>query len=402
MPRHLFANPLRPASESPWLDVAERVADQLRETILDREASNEIPHDVVDLLREHGLLSVIVRTDLGGAGEPWSTGAEIARILARVDAGIAHAVGYHYTWLWFTQLYDTDTGREIVRRSAERQSFWASIGSAFGGSGGIRADGEGYLIDAKRGFATGAPLADLFFTQTVSADDGRFYISAVDTTLDGVSVFDDWDAVGQRLSASTGVVLDAVRVSAADVIAVLPPPGQQPAPLQSLMIPSFQLLFAYLNLGITEGALFEARAYVLESGRPWIHSGVDSSTDDPYIQSLFGEHASKALGVEAQVHAAGDVLGAFFAGTLEITPTTRGQAAELIAAAKVVSHRVALDASTAIFDATGARSSARRFGLDRFWRNARTITLHDPVSYKYKELGDYVLTGALPEPSVYR
>jgi alkylation response protein AidB-like acyl-CoA dehydrogenase len=410
MTRELLANPLADGARSPWLEVAERAGDELRQSIVEVETEGAVPRAALELLRRYDLLNLVIPAEMGGAGASWSTAAEVTRVLARIDAGLAHALGYHYTWLWFVVLYDTETGREIVRRTARDQLFWASIGSAFGGSGSIRReqagdpDSAGYIVDAKRGFATGSPLADLLFTQTVSVDDGLLHLTAVDTTLPGVSIADDWDAVGQRLSASNAIVLDAVRVGEADLIAVLPAPGTPPAPLQSLMIPSFQLLFAYLAVGTAEGALLEARDYVLENGRPWQHAhpGVERSADDPHVQSVFGEHAAAVTGAAAQARDAARVLQALFDGDLAITPGTRGQAAELIAAAKVVSHRVGLDATSAIFDATGARSSARRFGLDRFWRNLRTLTLHDPVAYKLTELGDYLLNGTLPVPSVYR
>ncbi|MCU1637412.1 MAG: Acyl-CoA dehydrogenase [Microbacteriaceae bacterium] len=402
MPRELFANPLTDGSHSRWLDVAETAASVLRQDIVSRDASGETPHYALEVLREHNLLSLVVPLELGGSGEPWSTAAEITRIIARADAGIAHALGYHYTWVWFVSAYGTESGRAVLRRTASESLFWASIGSAFGGSGSIRAHGGGHIVNAARGFATGAPLADVLFTQTVSTDDGRLYLSAIDTASDGVSVADDWDVLGQRLSASTGISLIDVEIGPANVITILPAPGDAPTPLQSLMIPTFQLLFAYLNLGITEGALLEARDYVLERGRPWVHSSVDRSSDDPFVVNLFGQKAARVLGVSAQIGAAQTVLSALLSGEIPITPQTRGQTAELIAAAKVVSHEVGLDVTTAIFDATGARSAASQFGLDRFWRNIRTITLHDPVAYKYNELGAYVLNGDLPEPSVYR
>lgn len=49
----------------------------------------------------------------------------------------------------------------------------------------------------------------------------------------------------------------------------------------------------------------------------------------------------------------------------------------------------------------GARSTAAQLRLDRFFRNARTHTLHAPVEYKIKELGDWELNGKLPVPSFY-
>lgn len=53
------------------------------------------------------------------------------------------------------------------------------------------------------------------------------------------------------------------------------------------------------------------------------------------------------------------------------------------------------------FEVTGARATARGEGLDRFWRNVRTHTLHDPVAYKRREAGRHLLTGEPPEPTWY-
>jgi len=62
---------------------------------------------------------------------------------------------------------------------------------------------------------------------------------------------------------------------------------------------------------------------------------------------------------------------------------------------------LALHAGAAPDPATGARATHGALALDRFWRNLRTQTLHDPVDYKLHELGDWALNGTLPEPSFY-
>lgn len=54
-----------------------------------------------------------------------------------------------------------------------------------------------------------------------------------------------------------------------------------------------------------------------------------------------------------------------------------------------------------IFEVTGARSTNSGYGFDRFWRNVRTHTLHDPVAYKRREVGGHYLTGQLPEFTLY-
>ena len=72
-----------------------------------------------------------------------------------------------------------------------------------------------------------------------------------------------------------------------------------------------------------------------------------------------------------------------------------------VATAKVVSTRVGLSVTSAMFEVMGARATSAAPAFDRYWRNLRTHTLHDPVAYKVREIGDFVLNDALPEPNGY-
>ena len=66
----------------------------------------------------------------------------------------------------------------------------------------------------------------------------------------------------------------------------------------------------------------------------------------------------------------------------------------------VVSDLV-LEATTIIFDALGASSTAKNLGLDRYWRNARTIATHNPRVYRDRIVGDFAVNGT-PPPGQYR
>ena len=70
---------------------------------------------------------------------------------------------------------------------------------------------------------------------------------------------------------------------------------------------------------------------------------------------------------------------------------TRGEVAELVASVKIVTTDNGLRVTSGVFEVTGARATGKKVGLDRFWRDIRTHTLHDPVAYKNRELGRFVL-----------
>lgn len=64
--------------------------------------------------------------------------------------------------------------------------------------------------------------------------------------------------------------------------------------------------------------------------------------------------------------------------------------------------RVGLAVSSEVFEVMGARSATQAYGFDRFWRNVRTHTLHNPAEYKKRTVGAFVLTGEFPVPAMYR
>lgn len=74
-----------------------------------------------------------------------------------------------------------------------------------------------------------------------------------------------------------------------------------------------------------------------------------------------------------------------------ITERERGEAAEWVASAKVVTTDTGLRITAGVFEVTGSRATSQKVGLDRFWRDIRTHSLHDPVAYKNREVGEYVL-----------
>jgi alkylation response protein AidB-like acyl-CoA dehydrogenase len=149
--------------------------------------------------------------------------------------------------------------------------------------------------------------------------------------------------------------------------------------------------------GIGIGALGLAVGFVSEHSRPWAAAGVASADEDPMIQRSAGEIAADLAAAYAAVMRTADLLDAFERGDLE-----RAALALPISAAKSVAHRAALRATGEMHGLMGTRSVAAMHGFDRWWRNARTLSLHDPVEYKHVELGRHLLTGWEPEPGVYQ
>jgi alkylation response protein AidB-like acyl-CoA dehydrogenase len=162
-----------------------------------------------------------------------------------------------------------------------------------------------------------------------------------------------------------------------------------------------QSILCNLYAGIARGALDQAAAFTRSEVRAWPGSGVEQAAQDPYQLRRFGELHVQARAAEVFTQQAAQRLDEAWARGDSLTMDERAGVALAVMEAKVTGTRAALDVSSRIFESLGARATAARFGFDRFWRNARTHTLHDPLDYKLRELGQYALNGVSPQPSLY-
>ncbi|KAA2254646.1 acyl-CoA dehydrogenase [Solihabitans fulvus] len=382
-----------------WLAAAEELADKLRADASARDRAAQPPTQEVDWLRQSGLLALPAWAGV----DEWVTANSITRIVASADASVGHLLGYHYLQLWRTGLFDRPELADRLRRdTVEHGWFWAGVSNPLDAALRLTPTGDGFLVDGRKTFATGASVADRLVVSGTRIDDGEKLTFVVDAATPGITYLNDWDNLGQRLTASGGVVFESVPVAAADVLGDQPESLDDPRTLRlSLAALGFQLALAQIYVGTAEGALAEAAEFTRRRGRAWFLSGVERAVEDPYILAGYGELVSTTEAAKLVADQAALGLHAAFAAGSDLTEQQRGQAAVTVSAAKVVATRVVNETTSKIFEFIGARATANEFGFDRFWRNARTLTLHDPVVYKAREVGEYFLTGVRPQITGY-
>ncbi|MCI9886938.1 acyl-CoA dehydrogenase family protein [Micrococcales bacterium 31B] len=384
-----------------WLATAERVRDELARDALERDRANAEPHAELDLLRDSGLFALLVPTEHGGPGNSWATAARVVHIIAQADASIAQLFLYHLVNLNVLRwIASPETQQHWYQRTLSERLIWADAVNPTDPELTLnrRSDG-GFTLAGTKNFATGSSVADIIICGGVSDHDGHGWNVVVPTSHPGVRPHGNWDNLGQRLTASGTVTFEQIEVGPEAVIGTLN--LDVIGAYGSLVGPVIQYLFGALYLGVARGALDLASEYTRTSSRPWVLSDVDSATADPYVLATYGDLHSRVLAGEALAWQTGERVDAAEARGSQLTWHERGELAAVVAALKVFSSDTSLAVTSAIFEVTGARSTANRYGFDRFWRNVRTHSLHDPVAYKKREVGDHFVNGTHVAFSLY-
>ncbi|AFR48141.1 SfnB family sulfur acquisition oxidoreductase [Gordonia sp. KTR9] len=403
----------RIGTDAEALSVARELAAEFAVGAAERDRERRLPRAEIDRLSESGLLALTVPARFGGLDVRPSVLAEVVAILAAADASIAQIPHSHFVYLNLVRL---SAGHALQERIFTDVLAGGRVANAQSERGGKTVadistrltpiDGEDgrFVLDGEKFYCTGSLFADTLAVLArldVAAGDlapGE-YVAFVPADADGVEIVDDWDAVGQRTTGSGTVRFTGVGVGVEGLVA------RAPATSAPTGYGAFaQLLHVAIDVGIARGALREASEFVRTKSRPWFEAGVDRAVDDPLVVQRFGELEVDVATAEATLAAAGrrvdTAVGAASGRSgrtdVAVSSTAVAEASIAVATAKAVADRVATPVASALFEVSGTRSAAAGSGLDRYWRDARTHTLHDPVRWKYQHIGRWVLRGEEP------
>ncbi len=357
-----------------------------------REAERIMPHDEIRAIADAGLLTWRVPIEYGGAGASIPEVIRFIVDLAAVDANIAQALRPGFGFVEGLANAPADRKQLWYDRVLDRNVFGGAFGEIGAANGVIRArivpDGDHYRANGHKFYSTGALYAD-WVTVTAADEEGNRYSFTLPSDREGLRRVDDWDGIGQRLTASGSTYLDDMVVYADELLDRTPGEGER-----SLVTPFQQLVLAAVEVGIARNALADATAFAQEKARPIKHAYASSTVEDPYVQHAVGEIASRTYVAEAGVLRAAEAIERAF--TDEASHEDRVLAAVEVAQAQFVAVESALKAGELLFDVGGGSTALRKHNFDRHWRNARTVANHNPRYYKAGIVGAYLLTGSEP------
>ncbi len=380
------------------LDIAQSLADQFALTAAERDKQGGNPKPQRDLIRQSGLLGLSIPKEYGGQGADWQTIFQTIQVIARVDSSLAHVYGFHHLLIATVQLFSQpEQYGPWFEQTARENLFWGNtLNPLDRRTTASQVSDQEYIFHGDKSFCSGSIDSDILLCSGYNPE-GKLLIGVIPTQRDGVSFLGDWNNMGQRQTDSGSSHFEQVRIHTDELLLN---PGPLSTLYSSLRPLIAQLIFVHMFLGVAEGA-FEIAKQTVQSQKAWSKSLAENAVNDPFTQKHFAEFYVQLEGVRLLADKAIQALQKAWDIGADLTAEQRGEVSIAIATAKIAATNTSLYITQNIFQVMGARATTAKLNLDRFWRNVRTQTLHDPVDYKYQEVGEWVLTGKVPDPSFY-
>ena len=369
----------------------------------DRDLNDENPFDQVAALKRAGFGTLRLPAEFGGPGlgvrELFSAVIDVAR----ADPIVAHIFRTHF---WFVEERLRTRGDIASRRWLREVADGKIFGNAFSEKGSLAVgslvfntrllpSGADYRLDGEKYYSTGTLFSD-YLTVAATTDHDSVASVIVPTQRDGVVLIDDWDGFGQRRTGTGTTTFTDVAVAADEVLSDTPYDAE---PVPTVQYASLQLYIHAVVAGVLASVVDDGVALLRSRDRSFSHAPAERPTDDPLLQRQLGVLAATASVARAAVLDAADAIGSATASEVDGIPDAELAAAAQLKVAEVKVHLddVAPEAATRLLELGGASAASRQRNLDRHWRNIRTITLHNPVAYKARAIGENLLHGtALP------
>lgn len=367
-----------------------------------RELERRLPFEEIGWLKEAGFGAVRIARghDGGGATLPELFGLLIE--LSAADSNVTQALRAHFGF-----------AEDVVStRNGERSALWSKriaagdlVGNAWSEIGEARQlefstrvarNGEGWRLNGAKYYTTGSLFAEWIDVGARGDDDASVGV-LVARAAPGVAVVDDWDGFGQIGTASGTATFTDVLVAEDQIVA----DNDRFRYGQAF----FQLVHLATLAGIGRAAATDLAARVAARTRHYSNGAGARSSEDPQVLQVVGRIRAAAYASGAIVLKAAEALQRAYEARLQGGEEAEKAAAAIAdietAEAQTVVTDLILDATTLVFDALGASATKKGAALDRYWRNARTLSSHNPRIYKHRIIGDYAVNGT-PHPEQWR
>lgn len=367
------------------------IFEKIAEGTLAREQQRSLPYEQINWLKQAGFGALRVPVKFGGDGVSLPQLFQLLIELARADSNIVQALRGHFAFvedrlnahkvadqtLWFKRFVQGD----LVGNA------WTEIGQVKIGNviTRVKQKNNQLLVNGKKYYSTGTIFADWVDLFAYDETTDQHVIAAISRHASGVQVLDDWDGFGQKTTGSGTLSLTDVAIERDHIL-----PFEQRFKYQTAF---YQVIHLATLSGIAQSAVATFIHEVQKRDRIFSHGNADLVRNDPQILQVIGKASAQAYASETITLRTAEALQKAYLshfGESEIKNIQANNDAELESAqGQVVISALVLELTSQLFNALGASASTTSKQLDRFWRNARVVSSHNPLVYKEKVIGDW-------------
>jgi acyl-CoA dehydrogenase len=340
------------------------------------EEFDDVPGDIVDDMKTMGLFGLSIPEEYGGIG-----------LSMAQECAVAYELGQ--TSLAFRSVFGTNVGigsQGILMDGTEMQkemflprvasgdlimSFALTEPDAGSDAAALRTravkdgDGDHYVLNGTKRFITNAPRAGAFTLMARTDGPGASGISAfiVPATLPGITLGKPDKKMGQRGTKTCDVVLDNVRVPAANIIGGEPGKGFKTA---MKVLDRGRLHVSALSCGLAQRVLNESVAYARERKQFGQRIG-----DFQLVQAMLADSQAELYAGWSMVQDCARRYDAKPAGQSDPDVSMRASCAKMFCTE--MAGRVA-DRGVQVHGGAGYMNETR---VERFYRDVRLLRLYE-------------------------
>ena len=274
------------------------LANAIGQDAAQREARRELPFEGFAIFRRSALGVLRIPVERGGLGGTLVDLFDTIATLAAADSNLAHALRIHYDQIETLRLSPRTPFNDVQLERALAGAIFGGASTERGTSRPgenttvLRRDGDHYRVTGRKYYSTGTAFAD-FARINVENEQGDAVAVIIPVARDGVQVLDDWDGMGQRMTASGSLLLNDVQVFADEVAA------RDGSTLVGRHCGALrQLHLVATGAGIVRNVVADARRCSRTAAR--CCSPAPTARDDHFIQQVVGELSAHSHAIDGR------------------------------------------------------------------------------------------------------
>jgi alkylation response protein AidB-like acyl-CoA dehydrogenase len=206
-------------TKTDWTAVVSEIGPDFAARVAQHDQDDSFVLENYDVLKDRGLLTAGIPSEFGGGDATLEEICEMLRTLAHYCSSTALALSMHthlvMATVWRYRNQNAPVG-PLLERVVKERLVLVSTGGAdwLDGSGTATKVENGYTINGRKIFCSGAPAGSILMTTAV-VDEGegpQVIHIPIPFSADGVKMLDTWRTIGMRGTGSNDITLEDVLV----------------------------------------------------------------------------------------------------------------------------------------------------------------------------------------------